>query len=67
MTQTAPVSSPQAADPSPRTMSDLLVDYLELFGVEHVFGVPGGHITRLYEALAISEQRGGTSIDHHPP
>ncbi|WP_353258381.1 thiamine pyrophosphate-binding protein [Prochlorothrix hollandica] len=59
MTQTAPVSSPQAADPSPRTMSDLLVDYLELFGVEHVFGVPGGHITRLYEALAISEQRGG--------
>ncbi|MGA1473581.1 MAG: thiamine pyrophosphate-binding protein [Prochlorothrix sp.] len=40
-------------------MADLIVDYLDLFGTEHVFGVPGGHITALYEALDSSEQRGG--------
>ncbi len=43
----------------PRHLSDLVVDYLELLGVEYVFGVPGGHIAPLYEALERSELRGG--------
>ena len=44
----------------PRHLSDLVVDYLELLGVEYVFGVPGGHIAPLYEALERSELRGGS-------
>lgn len=43
----------------PRHLSDLVVDYLELLGVEYVFGVPGGHIAPLYEALERSDRRGG--------
>ena len=46
-------------DSQPRHLSDLVVDYLELLGVEYVFGVPGGHIAPLYEALERSECRGG--------
>ncbi|MEA5469866.1 thiamine pyrophosphate-binding protein, partial [Spirulina sp. 06S082] len=51
----------QTPDPkdSPRQLSDLVVDYLELLGVEYVFGVPGGHIAPLYEALERSDRRGG--------
>jgi len=44
---------------STRNLSDLLIEYLELLGVEYVFGVPGAHISALYEALARSEKRGG--------
>lgn len=44
---------------TPYTLADLTVDYLERLGVEYVFGVPGGHIAALYEALARSEKRGG--------
>lgn len=43
----------------PRHLSDLVVDYLEQLRVEYVFGVPGGHIAPLYEALARSEKKGG--------
>jgi acetolactate synthase-1/2/3 large subunit len=43
----------------PRNLADLTVEHLELLGVEYVFGVPGGHIMPLYEALARSEKRGG--------
>ena len=39
--------------------SDLLVAYLEQIGVEFVFGVPGGAIEPLYNALARSERSGG--------
>ena len=39
--------------------SDLVVNYLEHIGVEYVFGVPGGAIEPLYNALARSERRGG--------
>jgi acetolactate synthase-1/2/3 large subunit len=39
---------------------DLLLLYLEQLGVEFVFGVPGGAIEPLYNALARSERRGGT-------
>ena len=39
-------------------MADLLVSYLDQLGVEYVFGVPGGAIEPLYDALARSERRG---------
>ncbi len=38
--------------------ADLIVSYLEQIGVEYVFGVPGGAIEPLYNALARSERRG---------
>ena len=40
-------------------LGDLLVHYLEKLDVEYVFGVPGGAIEPLYNALARSERRGG--------
>jgi len=44
----------------PIEAADLLVAYLEQIGVEYVFGVPGGAIEPLYNALARSARRGGT-------
>ena len=44
---------------TPIEAADLLVSYLEQIGVEYVFGVPGGAIEPLYNALARSERRGG--------
>jgi acetolactate synthase-1/2/3 large subunit len=41
------------------TLSDLIVRYVEQFGVEYVFGVPGSPLGPLYDALARSERRGG--------
>jgi len=38
---------------------DLILQYLERLGVTRVFGVPGGSIEPLYNALARSERRGG--------
>ena len=49
--QAAPVIGPK--------MADLLIAYLNQLGVEYVFGVPGGAIEPLYDALARSERRGG--------
>lgn len=40
-------------------VADLLVAYLEQIGVEYVFGIPGGAIEPLFNALARSERRGG--------
>ncbi len=40
-------------------LGDLLVSYLERIGVEYVFGIPGGPIEPLYNALARSVRRGG--------
>lgn len=40
-------------------IADLLVAYLEQMGVKYVFGVPGGAIEPLYNALARSNRRGG--------
>lgn len=54
-----PTPNSTAAARGPRTLADLTVDYLERLGVEYVFGVPGGHIAALYEALDRSERRGG--------
>ncbi len=47
------------ADSTDKNLSDLIVEYLELLGVEYVFGVPGGHISALWEALDRSAARGG--------
>jgi len=41
------------------TFSDLIVFYLEQFGVEYVFSVPGSPLGPIYDALARSEKRGG--------
>lgn len=51
----APSAQP---DDSPQ-IADLIVSYLEQLGIEYVFGVPGGAIEPLYNALARSERRGG--------
>lgn len=40
-------------------VGDLLVSYLEYIGVEYVFGIPGGSIEPLYNALSRSEKNGG--------
>lgn len=48
-----------AAESLPMDAADLLVAYLEQIGVEYVFGVPGGAIEPLYNALARSARRGG--------
>jgi acetolactate synthase-1/2/3 large subunit len=41
------------------TLSDLIVEYLEQFGVEYVFGIPGTPLGPLFDSLARSERRGG--------
>jgi acetolactate synthase-1/2/3 large subunit len=41
------------------TTADLIVEYLHHLGVEFVFGVPGGAIEPLYNALARSARKGG--------
>ena len=37
----------------------MIVDYLEALGIDQVFGVPGGAIEPLYNAMAVSMRRGG--------
>lgn len=49
---------PESPSAAPEA-GDLLVRYLEDLGVEYVFGVPGGAIEPLYDALARSARRGG--------
>ncbi len=41
-----------------RTQADIILDYLEELGVEYIFGVPGGAIEPLYNALARREAAG---------
>ncbi|WP_230414118.1 thiamine pyrophosphate-binding protein [Collimonas silvisoli] len=43
----------------PMEIADLLVAYLEQMEIEYVFGVPGGAIEPLFNALARSGRRGG--------
>ena len=53
---------PATTSPQTETKLDaaeLIVAYLEKLGVEYVFGVPGGAIEPLYNALAKSQRRGG--------
>ncbi|HAT31459.1 MAG TPA: acetolactate synthase, partial [Janthinobacterium sp.] len=40
-------------------MADLLVAYLERLGIDYVFGIPGGAIEPLYNAIARNLRRGG--------
>jgi acetolactate synthase-1/2/3 large subunit len=47
------------AHPGKVVAADLIVSYLEQLGVQAVFGVPGGAIEPVYDALARSERRGG--------
>lgn len=44
---------------SRNTLADLIVEQLEKLGVEFVFGVPGGSIEPLYNAMARSQRAGG--------
>lgn len=44
------------------TLSDLIVQYLENFGVEYVFGIPGSPLGPLFDALKRSEKRGGPQL-----
>ena len=41
------------------TAAELIVEYLEALGIDQVFGVPGGAIEPLYNAMAVSMRRGG--------
>lgn len=60
MNSLAAVSKPDAiASAEPVEAATLIVSYLEAIGVEYVFGVPGGAIEPLYNALAVSMRRGG--------
>ncbi len=47
---------------SPIDVADLLVAYLRQLGIEYVFGVPGGAIEPLYNALARSAREGGPEV-----
>ena len=61
-TPLVPVSTPDNTSSEPARhpeVADLLVSYLEQIGVEFVFGIPGGAIEPLFNALARSERRGG--------
>jgi len=49
----------QAKDDEKYQYSDLLIHYLEKEGVEYVFGIPGGALEPIYNALARSELSGG--------
>jgi acetolactate synthase-1/2/3 large subunit len=40
-------------------VAELIVRFLETAGVEYVFGIPGGAVEPIYNALARSERRGG--------
>ena len=42
--------------------ADLVIDYLKALEIEYVFGVPGGAIEPLYNALARNENSGGPKI-----
>ncbi|SMF95545.1 acetolactate synthase-1/2/3 large subunit [Methylomagnum ishizawai] len=42
-----------------RQVADLIIDYLAQLSVDYVFGVPGGAIEPLYNALAHSARKGG--------
>lgn len=50
--------TPELADRQD-SYADLIVDYLQEMGIEYVFGVPGGAIEPLYNALHSSELKGG--------
>ena len=56
------INNNKATDISNLQFGDLLVGYLNQLGIEYVYGVPGGAIEPLYDALARSESQGGTRV-----
>lgn len=46
----------------PTTFADLVVEYLKQLNIDIIFGVPGGAIEPLFDALARSARRGGPRI-----
>lgn len=55
----SPVKTATSGAPDVFEAGDLVLSYLEQLGAEYVFGIPGGAIEPLYNALARSERRGG--------
>lgn len=43
-------------------VADLLIAYLEQLGIEYIFGIPGGAIEPLFNAMARSNRRGGLRL-----
>lgn len=52
-------NSPERTPGQPIEIADLLLAYLEQMEIEYVFGVPGGAIEPLFNAIARSSRRGG--------
>jgi acetolactate synthase-1/2/3 large subunit len=46
----------------PLNVADLLIAYLEQLGIECIFGIPGGAIEPLFDAMARSARRGGLRL-----
>lgn len=42
--------------------ADLIISYLENLGIDYVFGIPGGAVEPLFNALARSQRRGGPRV-----
>lgn len=53
------VARKHALNSSQGELGDLLVAYLEQLSIDYVFGIPGGSIEPLYDALARSARRAG--------
>ena len=51
-------NDPNAHERPPRA-ADLILHYLEQLNIQYLFGIPGGGIEPLYDALARSQRRGG--------
>jgi acetolactate synthase-1/2/3 large subunit len=60
-TKTTPADTPSEAS-APVEGGDLIVHYLQQIGVEYVFGVPGGAIEPLVNAIARGMRRGGPKL-----
>lgn len=43
-------------------VADFIIDYLNRVGVEYVFGIPGGAVEPLFDAIARSERGGGLRV-----
>jgi acetolactate synthase-1/2/3 large subunit len=52
-------SAPERIAPIAMDAAEWIVAFLESVGVEYVFGVPGGAVEPIYNALARSSRRGG--------
>ena len=60
-TKTTPADTPSEAS-APVEGGDLIVHYLQQIGVEYVFGIPGGAIEPLVNAIARGMRRGGPKL-----